>query len=363
MDSQTQRNKLTEKLAIIYKTQGYITEDFLYSELEETDLKIDEIDSFVDHLLSIGIIIRDDVGEEIDEDTHDRSRLDYEVLFREVIKADPTLKPFIDKVRSIKPPQNREWQFLILQAKNNNKYAKERVIEMYLKIAVKIAYSFHIKYSLPLAETIQDGCIGLVIALDKFEIGKQDNFSTYAPWWIRQNILRRAQLLNPHIYVPYHIKDTLFGIYDVLKDFCLYEYDSTKIDEELLTAVSKKIDCSKEDAEVYIGYLITFYSIEELMEEKNIDFSDENFAEEEMLHEVNNSELNKIFETMFDSFNEREKNIVFSRFGFNDGREKTLEEVGNEFGVTRERIRQIEAKALRKLEHPKRVKVLAEFIE
>lgn len=363
MDRQTQRNNLTEKLVEIYKTQGFITEDYLYSELEETDLEIYEIDFFVDHLLSIGIIIRDDIDVEIDDETYDRSKIDYEELFQEVTEADPTLRPFIDKVRSIKPPQSREWQNLIPQAKNNNKFAKERVIEMYLKIAVKIGYSFHKKYGLPLAETIQDGCIGLVIALDKFELGKQDKFSTYAPWWIRQNIMRRAQMMNPHIYVPVHIKDTLFGIYDILKDFCLYEYDCTKIDEELLTAVSKKIGCSKEEAEVNIGHLNTFYSVEELMEEKDLDFSDENCAEEEMLHEINMAELNKRFEEMFDSFNEREKNIVYSRFGFDDGREKTLEEVGNEFGVTRERIRQIEAKALRKLEQPKRVKVLAEFIE
>ena len=363
MDTNYQQKLLTEKLTDIYKNQGYITEDYLYSVIEETDLGIDEIDTFVDHLLSIGIIIRDDVDDEIDEDTYDRSKIDYEVVFREVIEADPSLKTFVDKVRNIKPPQNREWQNLIPQAKNNNKYAKERVIEMYLKVVVKIAYSFHKRYDLPLAETIQDGCIGLVIALDKFEVGKQDKFSTYAPWWVRQNILRRAQVLNPQIYVPVHVKDTLFSIYDILKDFCLHEYDCTKIDEELLTAVSKKIGCSKEEAEVYLSYLNAFLSIDELMEEKELDFSDKSIFEEDMLHNVNISELNKQFGVMFNIFNEREKKVIISRFGFDDGREKTLEEVGNIQGVTRERIRQIEANALRKLKQPKRVKVLIKYVE
>lgn len=363
MDTNSQRKQLTEKLSGIYKTQGYITEDYLYTMIEETDLGMDEIDSFVDHLLSIGIIIRDDVDYEIDEDTYDRSKIDYDVVFQEVIEADPSLLPFINKVRLIRPPQNREWQNLLPQAKNNNKYARERLTEMYLKVVIRIAFVYSKRLHLPLSETIQDGCVGLIIAIEKFEIGKQDKFSTYAPWWIRQNILRRAQILNPLLYVPFHVKDTLFSIYGILKDFCLYEHDCKKIDEELLSAVSKKIECSKEEAEVYLSYLNAFYSIEELMVDKELDFSDENCGEEEMLHEVNISELNKQFEVIFESFNEREKKVVFSRYGFNDGREKTLEEVGNEFGVTRERIRQIEAKALKKLKQPKRVKVLLKFVE
>jgi len=357
--------KIIDKLYIIYEKQGYVTEDFIFDEVVKYDLPLDEVDHIVDKLLSIGVIIRDETDDELDDenDVYDRSKIDYEKLFHDVESIDLSIQPFINKLREIRPPQNRECQNLMPQAKNNNQFAKERIIEMYLKVVVRIAYSYHIKYEFPLAETIQDGCIGLVVAFDKYELGKQEKFSIYAPWWIRQNILRRAPIQNPSVYAPVYIKNKLFNIYDIIKDFCYDQYNSKNICSDLLLAVAGRLECNQIEAEEYLGYLNLFQSVEELMEENETVFNDCNMVEEEMIFEINKKEFNRAVIEIFQTFDPREVRVLFLRFGFEDDKAWTLEEIGHEFGVTRERIRQIEAKAIKKIKHPKRAKILQHFLE
>lgn len=356
---------IIEKLHCVYQIKGYVTEDNVLDAIIEYDLPLDEVDYVCDHLLSMGVIIHDDSFEDLDddEDVYDRSQIDYEKLFQEVVAIDESLAPFIDEISQIKPPQHREWRNLIPQAKNGNLFAKQRIIEMYLRIVVKIALWHHQKYKIPLVEAIQDGCVGLVIAIDKYELGRQDNFSTYAPWWIRQNIIREAPTLNPLVYVPIHVKDKLFSIYGIFEQYNCNQCNCNKVCPEVLKAVSEKLGCSQDEAEEYIKYLNTFASVEELLEKDECVFFDGCIAEEQIFIELNKKESQSSITQVLQTLKSREEKVILLRFGFMDGKEWTLEEVGNEFGVTRERIRQIEKKAIKKLRHPSRSKKLKWFVE
>lgn len=358
------RHKIIEKLYSVYKSKGYVTENMVIDTFGENDLPLDEVDYVCDQLLSMGVIINDNIVENIDdvEDNYDRSQTDYEALFHEVVAIDGSLAPYIDEIRQVKPPQHRELQNLIIHAKSGNAFARERIIEMYLRTVVRISLWHHQKYRIPLAETLQDGCLGLVIALDKYDIGKQEKFSIYSPWWIRQVINREAPTLNPLVYTPVHMKDKLFNIYDIIEEF-FYNQSDGKISPDMLKAVSERLGCSQDEAKEYINYLKTFESIEELIEKDESLFIDNCVADEQLIVDVNYKELKSAVSKVLPTLKPREQRVILLRFGFIDGKEWTLEEVGREFGVTRERIRQIEKKALSKLRHPSRCKKLKCFIE
>lgn len=353
------------KLHKVYKEKGFVTEDLILNEIVESGLSLDKVDYVCDYLLAAGIIISNELNVEIndEDDIYDRSQTDYEYLFSQIIEIDEGLKPFIEEIRQIKPPQHRELQNLIPQAKNNNIFAKERIINMYLRTVVRIGSWYSDKYKVPLAETIQDGCVGLVIAFNKFEIDKQENFSQYAPWWVRQNISREAQTLNPHMYFPVHIKEKLFSIYEIVEQNFCEQNDKKYISSEFIKPVSEKLDCSLEEAEEYIGYLDSFDSIEEILEKDENAFCDEGMFEEEIMCNYNKKELKNVFLNMLENLKEREKEILLLRFGFLDNKEWTLEQIGKKFNLTRERIRQIEVKAIRKLKNPSNAKKLECFVE
>ena len=356
---------IIEELYGAYKVRGYVTEDNVLDAIVANNLQLDEVEYVCEYLISMGVIIRNDATTDSDdnEDIYDRSQIDYEKLFRDIIDNDENLTQFINELRQIQPPQHREMQNLILQAKNNNHYAKNRIVEMYLRTVVRIAFWHHKKYQIPLAEAIQDGCMGLVIALNKYEVGRQDKFSTYSPWWIRQYIIRQTSTLNPLVYIPINLKDKLFGIYDILEHHYCNQCDSGKVCLEIVEEVSEKLICNQAEAEVYVNYLNTFESIEELMEKDECIFVDDGATEEQIFIDYNREELKNTIAQMLKMLNSREKQVIMLRFGFNDGEKSTLEEIGNKFGLTRERIRQIEKKAFKKLRHPSRSKKLRWFLD
>jgi len=355
---------IIKKLHSAYLVRGYVTEESVLNAIIEHGLALNEVDYICGRLLSMGVLIHDNSIEDTDdeEDVYDRSQTDYEKLFQEVMTIDESLAPFMYELSHIKPPQHREWQNLIPQAKNNNYYAKQRIIEMYLRTVVKIALQNHKKYKLPLAETIQDGCEGLVMALNKYETGKHGVFLTYASMWIMQNIMREAPTLNPLIYIPVHMRDKLFSIYEILDQCYSTYYDSSKLNLETLKAVSEKLGCSQDEAEKYVNYLNTFESIEELLEKDQSCFIDHCVTEERIFIDINKIELENNVTEILRTLTPREEEVVLLRFGFIDEKEWTLEEVGDKMGVTRERIRQIEKKAINRLRHPSRQKLLKYFL-
>ncbi len=360
-----EEQNIIKKLKKIYQANGFLSENVILNEVIEYGLNLDKIDYICDKLLSSGVIISDEENLDLnnENEVYDRSQTDYEQIFNRVINIDTNLKQFIDEIRQIRPPQHRELENLIIQAKNDNLFARERIINMYLRTVVRIALWHYDKYKIPLADAIQDGCIGLVIALNKFELNKQENFSRYAPWWIRQNIFREAGIINSQVYFPQHVKEKLFSIYKIIDKYCCNQYEENIISPEVIKMVSEKLNCNYDKSVEYINYLKSFESIEQILKYNENDFSDNGKLEDDIIQEINNKYLKQLILQNLTDFKSREVKVIKMRFGFIDGKEYTLEEIGNELGVTRERIRQIQSKVIRKFQHTSRCKKLRCFLE
>ena len=246
-----------------------------------------------------------------------------------------------------------------------NKYnsIKNMICERNLRLVVSIAKKFHI-VSLDIGDLTNDGNIGLIKAINKFDVHKKYKFSTYATWWIRQNITRSIADKSRFIRIPVHMNDLINKYLRLVAYYHNNGYDSLTKEE---IADKMKISIEKvNDIEEIIGNLLSPVSLEtpvgeeedttlmEFVEDKDFSVEDNAF----------NEDLRRTLEWAFnDCLTEREIKVIKARFGFDDNKIMTLEEVGKMFGVTRERIRQIERKALRKLKHPKRSRELINFVK
>ena len=330
---------------------GFISEDHIFDVLEENGISLFDVEYICDHLLSKGVIIRDDALTDDEEDEYDRSNVDYEEVFSEVLEIDDTFTDFIEYIRGIKPPQHREWMNLMPQVKLKNAYARNRIFEMYMKVAVRIALVHAKRYHLPLDETIQNAMMGLHVSIDKYETARQENFASYFPLWVRQFIMRDAPTLNPSVYFPIHIKDKLFAIYDNMEDYFGDIEDRTDPGIELLQSIATELECTLVEARRLFDYLAPYESIEELSEneENELLFSDDGIGCENMISLVERNFDIDDLQIKLSKLTYREQEVLRLRYGIGYDHEYTLDEIGQKFCVTRERVRQIEAKALRKL--------------
>ena len=342
---------IIEKLYQEYTVHGFISEDHIFDVLEENGISLFDVEYICDHLLSKGVIIRDDALTDDEEDEYDRSNVDYEEVFSEVLKIDDTFSDFIEYIRGIKSPQLREWMNLMPQVKLKNAYARNRIFEMYMKVAVRIALVHAKRYHLPLDETIQNAMMGLHVSIDKYETARQENFASYFPLWVRQFIMRDAPTLNPSVYFPFHIKDKLFAIYDNMEDYFGDIEDRTEPGIELLQSIATELECTLVEARRLFDYLAPYESIEELSEneENELLFSDDGIGYENMISLVERNFDTDDLQIKLSKLTYREQEVLRLRYGIGYDHEYTLDEIGQKFCVTRERVRQIEAKALRKL--------------
>lgn len=342
---------IIEKLYLEYTVHDFISEDHIFDVLEENGISLFDVEYICDHLLSKGVIIRDDALTDDEEDEYDRSNVDYEEVFSEVLEIDDTFTDFIEYIRGIKPPQHREWMNLMPQVKLKNAYARNRIFEMYMKVAVRIALVHAKRYHLPLDETIQNAMMGLHVSIDKYETARQENFASYFPLWVRQFIMRDAPTLNPSVYFPIHIKDKLFAIYDNMEDYFGDIEDRTDPGIELLQSIATELECTLVEARRLFDYLAPYESIEELSEneENELLFSDDGIGYENMISLVERNFDIDDLQIKLSKLTYREQEVLRLRYGIGYDHEYTLDEIGQKFCVTRERVRQIEAKALRKL--------------
>lgn len=354
-------NDIIQKIYEIYKQKGYISENSVFDLIIDAGLPLDETDRVIDRLLSMGVLIQDEpvpVQSEIDDDEEndvDRTQLDYEEIYSRVLEIDPSLDYIIDYVRQVPAPRTHEISNLMVQAKSGNEYARNRIIELMMKIAIKMALNFTERYHTDLGDTIQYAFEGLIIAYDKFEIGRQDNFTTYAPWWIRQNIDRTIDICAG-IHTPVHVDEQIKQVSELIDSHYCDSCTQHDVCPNLIKEICDKVEIKEDRAYTYIMFLTPSVSIEELVENEEEPADEDAF--ENMMEAINAAELKEIVASVFETLTPKEEKIIKMRFGFEDGVERTLEEVGREFGVTRERVRQIEAKALRKLRHPSRSKRL-----
>lgn len=350
------------------KREGSIQSSELTAELEKLDLPVEKIEHIYDTFDAMGIQIvspeleldvSDDLGMDMDEvpDNDEEELVDPLELAAEYNLDDP-VRMYLKEIGQVKLLTAEEEIELAKRVSEGDKKAKDRLTEANLRLVVSIAK----KYSgrgLHILDLIQEGNTGLIRAVDKFDYTKGNKFSTYATWWIRQAITRAIADQARTIRVPVHMVEVINKatrcnrklVQELGREPTLEE-----IAEELNLPIEKIIEANRTAADTLS--LDTPVGDEE-------DTTIGSFVEDDNtpgpVDATSNAMLSEALTEILGTLTEREADVLRMRFGMYDGRTHTLEEVGQIFGVTRERIRQIENKAIRKLRHPSRAKKIKDF--
>ena len=362
-------NELIEK----GKKSGKLTSKELMEVLEDMNLEQDQIDKFYDTLENLGI---DTVGddylppideeslpaleelEEIDEVTEDEM-VDTEAMVESFSTDDPVrmyLKE-IGKVPLLTPDEELE---LAKRMADGDEKAKQRMAEANLRLVVSIAKRY-VGRGMLFLDLIQEGNLGLIKAVEKFDYTKGYKFSTYATWWIRQAITRAIADQARTIRIPVHMVETINKVKKVSSQL-LHANGREPSAEEIAEELEMPVEKVREIMRVAQEPVSLETPIGEEEDSHLGDFIPDDDAPAPA-DAASHTLLKETLGSVLDSLTPREEKVLRLRFGLEDGRSRTLEEVGKEFNVTRERIRQIEAKALRKLRHPSRSKKLKDFLD
>jgi RNA polymerase primary sigma factor len=352
------------------KEKGSLMRSDIVEELEKHEFTADQINVIIDEFRNSGVEIEESFSI---EDINDLKSIeeeanslpidpeDMEVLLQsEGITIDDPVKIYLHEIGRVALLTPEEEADLAQRISDGDESAKKRLNEANLRLVVSIAKRY-VGRGLLFLDLIQEGNLGLIKAVDKFDANKGYKFSTYATWWIRQAITRAIADQARTIRIPVHMVETI-GRLTKAERTLVQELGRQPNAEELAKELNMNIDKVREIMKVAQEPVSLESPVGEeedshlgdFVEDKDIP-SPSDVASQTMLKE----ELNEVLKTLSD----REARVLSLRFGLEDGRTRTLEEVGREFKVTRERIRQIEAKALRKLRHPSRSKRLKDFLD
>ena len=348
------------------KSKGQLTTKEILDAIGELDFDPEHIEKFYDTLESHGIEIIDDFSD-IQIDDIDLSKVsgadtdDFDAgMGMEGVAIDDPVKVYLKEIGRVPLLSSEEEVRLAIAIKDGDEAAKKRLSEANLRLVVSIAKRY-LGRGMQFLDLIQEGNLGLIKAVEKFDYTKGFKFSTYATWWIRQSITRAIADQGRTIRIPVHLVESINRVKKTAGDL-LHKNGREPTVEEIAAALDMEPDKVRELLQLSQEPI----SLETPVGEEE-DAHLEDFIQDEdagvPVDEAGRQLLRRELLHVLKSLTPREERVITLRFGLEDGRARTLEELGKEFNVTRERVRQIEAKALRKLRHPSRAKLLRDYLD
>lgn len=329
-------------------------------------LDADQIDDLMQKVEDAGISVVDENG---DPSEHALKNKKSDVSEKELkasdaapsgVKINDPVRMYLKEIGRVPLLSADEEVALALRIEQGDEEAKQELAEANLRLVVSIAKRY-VGRGMQFLDLIQEGNMGLMKAVEKFDYRKGFKFSTYATWWIRQAITRAIADQARTIRIPVHMVETINKLIRIQRQL-LQDLGREPIPEEIGAEMDMPTDKVREILKIAQEPVSLETPIGEEDDSHLGDFIEDQDATSPADHAAYEL-LKEQLESVLDTLTDREENVLRLRFGLDDGRTRTLEEVGKVFGVTRERIRQIEAKALRKLRHPSRSKQLKDFLE
>jgi len=360
--------KIEEVKALIEKgkSKGVLTYTEVMDALQGVDLSPDQIDDLYQKLADMGIEVIEEGKEEVEALGREHAvgspedEAHGEIALPEGITLDDPVRMYLKEIGRVPLLSSEDEIELARRIERGDEEAKRRLAEANLRLVVSIAKKY-VGRGMLFLDLIQEGNLGLIKAVEKFDYRKGYKFSTYATWWIRQAITRAIADQARTIRIPVHMVETINKLIRVSRQL-LQELGREPTPEEIATAMGIPVERVRDIMKIAQEPVSLETPIGEEEDSHLGDFIEDQEAPapaEAASFLLLKEQLEEVLETL----SPREKRVLRLRFGLDDGRARTLEEVGQVFGVTRERIRQIEAKALRKLRHPSRSKKLKDYLD
>lgn len=360
--SENSGSNVLEELFNQGKQRGSLTAKEITDALEELSFDARQIDRIYEKISNMNIEIKDNYDSDIDIDSIlEYSERDYDDNAEaDALLPDDSVKSFLKDIGKIPLLSAEEEIKLAERMKNGDEAAKNRLIEANLRLVVSIAKKY-VRRGMQFLDLIQEGNMGLIKAVEKFDYTKGFKFSTYATWWVRQAITRAIADQARTIRIPVHMVETITRVKKAQSQL-LHENGCEPNEEEIAEFLGMTVEKVREIIRIAQDPVSLETPIGEEEDSHLGDFIPDEDAPAPA-DEACTSMLKQMLGQVLDTLSDRERRVIILRYGLIDGRQRTLEEVGQEFQVTRERIRQIETKALRKLRHPTRSRKLKDFLE
>lgn len=360
MNAPQDKKAVVKELLELGKQKGQLNNHDILDAIGEIDFDPEQLEKLYDNLEQQGIEIVEDMGDIKIDDIDLGDGKDSDFVADGAVTVDDPVKVYLKEIGRVPLLSSEEEIDLAIRIANGDVQAKQRLSEANLRLVVSIAKRY-LGRGMQFLDLIQEGNLGLIKAVDKFDYTKGFKFSTYATWWIRQAITRAIADQARTIRIPVHMVETINKVKKVQSQL-LHQNGHEPTPDEIADELDLPVDKVREIMRVAQEPVSLETPIGEEEDSHLGDFIPDDGAPapaDAASHTMLREQLSDVLSTL----TPREEKVLRLRFGLEDGRSRTLEEVGKEFNVTRERIRQIEAKALRKLRHPSRSRKLKDYLD